>query len=161
MPSEYCLNFEVEHTATSFTARALSSAQSHEIKTLLQNFSIAVHDIVDNPDRFAGALPEGLRDLPLEIVSEDSSRSTQPLSRREHTASHKPSKIMPTQKLSVVRNTVVLKRAIRRHYYRNIANSFVLVRQLLLNSTRLHLSTKLPWGNMRTSFVPPWPMSPK
>lgn len=79
VPSEYRLNFEVEHTATNFTARALSSAIPGEIETLLEHFSMAIHDMLDNPDRFAAAIPQGLHDLPLQSTqptAEDKSSET-------------------------------------------------------------------------------------
>lgn len=67
VPSEYRLNFEVEHTSTGLTARTLSSASSSEIDSLLENFANSIHDIIDHPNRFAAALPEGLCDLPLAL----------------------------------------------------------------------------------------------
>ncbi|KAI5361486.1 Putative AMP-dependent synthetase/ligase, Condensation domain, phosphopantetheine binding ACP [Septoria linicola] len=67
VPSEYRLNFEVEHTPEGVTARALSSIPKLELDALLDRFSSAIHDILDKPSRYATAFPEELRTLPIEL----------------------------------------------------------------------------------------------
>lgn len=68
VPSEYRINFEVEHTKDGITARILSSASEEETEKLLNHFKGAVLDIIEQPNRFATAFPEELRDLPSETA---------------------------------------------------------------------------------------------
>ncbi|KAK4611859.1 Nonribosomal peptide synthetase sidC [Fulvia fulva] len=69
VPSEYRLNFEVEHTQDGMVARALSSMSLAEINILLDHFKGAVTDIISQPARFATADPDQLRSLPAETKS--------------------------------------------------------------------------------------------
>jgi ferricrocin synthase len=64
VPSEYAINFEVEHTSEDVVARTSSTAPTETIQQLLDNFYTAFYDLVDNPSRFATAFPEQLRQLP-------------------------------------------------------------------------------------------------
>lgn len=66
VPSEYRLNFEVEHTADGLIARALSSTSPKELELLLDHFRDSINDMLDQPGRFATAFPSQLRSLPVE-----------------------------------------------------------------------------------------------
>ncbi|KAK4496852.1 hypothetical protein PRZ48_011301 [Zasmidium cellare] len=68
VPSEYRLNFEVEHTEDGLVARALSSSSPEEIELLLDHFKDSIHDMLDQPRRFATAFPAELRDLLVETA---------------------------------------------------------------------------------------------
>ncbi|CAK1363027.1 unnamed protein product [Cercospora beticola] len=69
VPSEYRLNFEVEHLPEGVTARAHASIPKAELETLLDHFQSAVQDILQKPERYATAYPEQLRSLPLKLQS--------------------------------------------------------------------------------------------
>ncbi|CAK3966491.1 nonribosomal siderophore peptide synthase [Lecanosticta acicola] len=68
IPSEYRINFEVEHTSGRIVARVLSSTPKEEMERLLEHFKNAVLDIIEQPTRFATAYPEELRDLSSEVA---------------------------------------------------------------------------------------------
>ncbi|KAF2170493.1 hypothetical protein M409DRAFT_64212 [Zasmidium cellare ATCC 36951] len=72
VPSEYRLNFEVEHTEDGLVARALSSAAPDQIEVLLDHFKQSIHDLLDQPGRFTTALPDQLRNLPVETAKQTS-----------------------------------------------------------------------------------------
>ncbi|OJD40823.1 nonribosomal siderophore peptide synthase [Diplodia corticola] len=71
VPSEYKMNFEVEHGDQSLVARAYSRLGKDRLDAFLSTFRDAVQDIVEHPSRYVTACPPGLRSLPLESAAEE------------------------------------------------------------------------------------------
>ncbi|GME47660.1 AMP-dependent synthetase/ligase [Neofusicoccum parvum] len=69
VPSEYKMNFEIEHTDRSLVARAYSRLGRERLDAFLATFRDAVNDIVEHPGRYVTAYPPELRNLPLESAA--------------------------------------------------------------------------------------------
>ncbi|KAK0664701.1 Nonribosomal peptide synthetase 2 [Lasiodiplodia hormozganensis] len=71
VPSEYKMNFEVEHSDQALVARAYSRLGKDRLDAFLNTFKAAVQDIVEHPGRYVTAYPPELRNLPLESAAEE------------------------------------------------------------------------------------------
>ncbi|KAL1652047.1 Non-ribosomal peptide synthetase [Diplodia intermedia] len=71
VPSEYKMNFEVEHSDHTLVARAYSRLGKDRLDAFLTTFRAAVQDIVEHPGRYVTAYPPELRNLPVESATEE------------------------------------------------------------------------------------------
>lgn len=76
VPSEYKMNFEIEHSDKSLVARAYSRLGRQRLDAFLATFKDAVQDIVEHPGRYVTAYPPELRNMPLESAAEQTDEIT-------------------------------------------------------------------------------------
>lgn len=69
VPSEYKMNFEVEHSDKALVARAYSRLGKERLDAFLATFKAAVQDIIKHPGRYVTAYPPELRNLPLDSAA--------------------------------------------------------------------------------------------
>ncbi|KAH7024262.1 BcNRPS3, nonribosomal peptide synthetase [Macrophomina phaseolina] len=76
VPSEYKMNFEVEHSDKALIAHAYSRLSKERLDAFLAIFKAAVQDIAEHPGRYVTAYPPELRSLPLESAAEQEEQIT-------------------------------------------------------------------------------------